>query len=554
MGARVTHTGFATTHHQIPHPHHLQILIDKIGPAGWPLATAWFPEEGSTLAEAIRKGTAIGVSDGSYKPNQATHLASAGWIVQDLHTKKHIGGVLRVSGNPKETNAYRAELQGLHAMLMAITILCEFHWITQGSLVLGLDNEKGVSTSLNTYLDPQANIKHVDLIRAIRRLISEIPICIHLEHVRGHQDTKTTRTLNPLENLNVIADHMAKAHLDELIQKDQEGTLGPCPDQIYKEGTRIMVMGKKVTSDPGTLVRHSVFANSMQHHLQEKGLLSNTAFTYVDWDAIRSASKTAAPLFRLWAVKNASGQCAVGKCMERWGFWENARCKLCLAPEETARHVALCPSECTRTAFQEGLTKFEQKLHLLNTHPDILHCLLNGIRYRNQSFTIYSSTATTQAAQEQDEIGWSATLEGRISASWMNTQGQHYRDIASKKGPETWAAETVTAIWELTHHIWKTRCTIIKDMERAEETDTLCQALDDRIRESYAQYDPEEYAPEDHYLFTDKTLQARLTSSRTEKETWIQAIEWAHEMAEEVNNNENTQMRNSITEWLQTAT
>ena len=550
---RVAITGFTDPPPtQLP-PQSLENHIATLGKCGWPIQTAWFPHQGLHIAQAIKDGTAIGVSDGSYQPNKARHLASAGWIILDLNTHQQTGGVVRVSGTKRETNAYRAELQGLHAMLLAVHTLCKFHQIAQGSIILGLDNEKGVDKSKDTFLDPTSNTRHVDLIRAIRRIIAQLPITVHLEHVRGHQDEKANRPLTPLESLNVAADTMAKTHLHELIRADNLGQLDPCPDYIYMEGTRLTILDKKITTDPSPEMRHAIFAPKMKTTLADKGLLTTTAFDLVDWEATRRAAKESPPLFRLWAAKNASGQCGVGKYMHLWGYWEDDRCPLCLSLEETTRHVSICPSLCARQARNQAIDKLATRLDLLKTAPTIQHCLLEGIRNRHHSFLQCASPDTREAALEQDEIGWAATIEGRLGKTWQDIQETHYLHISAKKGATAWAAEVVVALWEFTHHIWNARCKTVKDMERAEELETQLADLDGRIRHLVTTYRAIDYPHEDRQLF-DKPLQELLGMPIADKHTWLQAVAWAREVAEEENDNDNAQMRDTMMAWLQSAT
>ena len=547
----MAHTGFSPPNTYPSPPSTLQSTINKLGDDKWPLNTAWFPNEGREIAEAIQASTAIGVSDGSYKPEQAPHLAAAAWQLQSTHNNMKIGGVLRVSGTERETNAYRAELQGLHAMLLAIQCLCTYHDIDEGQIILGLDNEKGVQLSTITHLEPPASLKHVDLIRAIRRIIHDLPIKVLLMHVQGHQDDDSSHKLTPMEQLNVEADALAKAHLDKLIEADKGQILGPCPNHIHKEGTRLLIDGTKITSQAAPTIRHAVFAPAMRQYLDSRDLLSAEAFDLVDWQAIRRASENSPPLFRLWASKNACGQCGVGKWMERWKYWDDSRCPLCLHPEETARHVPICPSAVTRQAFQEGLTQLTKKLQLNDTHDDISQCLIQGIQFRHLSFSHFATPYTLPAAMEQDQIGWEATIEGRISSKWASLQGGHLLRTASKRQSHTWAASAVEGIWEFTHHIWTTRSKRVNDMRAEEEAQTTNSNLNSQIRELYNNYTASAYTPEDRYLFTEMPLETRLAKSPLEKRTWLQAVSWASEVAEAEQHNENNQMRNAMAQWLQ---
>ena len=160
-------TGYIATIPPVLEPITITDRIQRMGAKGWPLNKTWLEMHHTTIATSIQNGTAIGVSDGSYKPNISQSLAAAGWLVQDLVSHTALPGVVRVSGTPRETNAYRAKLQGFHAMLLGILVICQHHQITQGKVILGMDNQKGAETSANPFLDPAARIAHVDLVRAI---------------------------------------------------------------------------------------------------------------------------------------------------------------------------------------------------------------------------------------------------------------------------------------------------------------------------------------------------------------------------------------------------
>jgi len=56
-----------------------------------------------------------------------------------IHTKT-CAEVSPISGPPDAINAYCTELQGLHALLLAIKGLCSFYTITLGSVTVGCDN------------------------------------------------------------------------------------------------------------------------------------------------------------------------------------------------------------------------------------------------------------------------------------------------------------------------------------------------------------------------------------------------------------------------------
>jgi len=95
----------------------------------WPLHSSVFPDNGQTVAQAIQFGMAHGVCDGLYMKETSPDFATTTWLLEDsLFPQNNLcRGITHVSGPPSEANAYRAELQGLHSLLMAIKGLCSFH-------------------------------------------------------------------------------------------------------------------------------------------------------------------------------------------------------------------------------------------------------------------------------------------------------------------------------------------------------------------------------------------------------------------------------------------
>jgi len=91
---------------------------------GKSLATALLclPNHRLAVANAISLGTAHGICDGSYMSEASPDFATMAWLLEDSHLPHHnlCWGITHVSGLPSEANAYHAELQRLHALLLAI--------------------------------------------------------------------------------------------------------------------------------------------------------------------------------------------------------------------------------------------------------------------------------------------------------------------------------------------------------------------------------------------------------------------------------------------------
>jgi hypothetical protein len=148
------------------YPETIEVAILDLGLGGWPLKSGcnwdWAPE----LAMAIQLGTTFAVRDGSYMPHRSTKHTTAAWIMQtEVESPKQCWGKCATSGMTQEVNAFRAELHGVHAMLLALKVLYQVYRITAGSISLACDNNNAVYHTNNGCLDVASSVKYVDLVR-----------------------------------------------------------------------------------------------------------------------------------------------------------------------------------------------------------------------------------------------------------------------------------------------------------------------------------------------------------------------------------------------------
>jgi hypothetical protein len=64
----------------------------------WPLQESFFPEDPTLISQAIMAGTAVMVSDGSYKPLLSTKLGAVAWIIECFQTSAVCFGECSTSG------------------------------------------------------------------------------------------------------------------------------------------------------------------------------------------------------------------------------------------------------------------------------------------------------------------------------------------------------------------------------------------------------------------------------------------------------------------------
>jgi hypothetical protein len=174
----------------------------------------------------------------------STNLGAAAWKGKDSASGQAIYGTVQTTGNNFEVNAYRSELQGIHAKLLAISAVCSK--IAEGVITLGCDNNKGgVTRSNGDWLKVNQNTRHADRIRAIRRLKdTSLPIQVSFVHIGGHQDDTTAfQELPRLAQLNVEMDYNTKARLRSLIAASSP----PLRDaKLRYEGWHCTIDGAKI--------------------------------------------------------------------------------------------------------------------------------------------------------------------------------------------------------------------------------------------------------------------------------------------------------------------
>lgn len=510
-----------------PLPSNLRALIDS-WPDGWPLHDSFFPDDMSLIVQAIIEGSAILVSDGSYKPKVSPRLGSAGWIFECQTTGATCRGRCQTSGQPQEVNPYRSELQGLHAGLLAILAVCSFYDVKEGSLRVGCDNSNGVSLSGKRALNVSMSTKHVDLIRAIRIIVHKLPISVTFFHIDGHQDKILPfHLLDRPAQLNVMMDTTAKQYIDEMAQ----ATITPAPSEIMMEGWSCTVRDVKATTDPTSLILREIHLNTMREFLARPDhlRLTTTGFNAVDWDAVRAAMLSFPQLFRMWASKHMSHFCAVGRMMLRWGFWDHDRCPCCQQPDETTTHLLLCGDPGMKLNYETRTNLLLDWLREYDTHPDILTCFTRALRARdvNTLFVAYSSPFCYEAAVEQDSIGWQNFLEGKVSRRWRDLQEQYFLERGSSRLSEFWASGLVKRLLELTHSQWKFRSDYLHErnqqgLKRAEAAKLVAS-----IQEQFALGTTNLARRDRHYILCGYDFVRSLSAK--DQQAWLRGIQIARD-------------------------
>ena len=173
----------------------------------WAISHLNYSENGQYLAQALIRGSAIAVCDGSYKQNFGT----AAFVLQNGKSRDHrIIGAHVTPGHPNDINPYRSELGGILALVIIVDAIATFHDITQGTIELGCDCESGL-TAIFTHTYDTPKQPHHDIIHEIRQKLAASTITWKHKHIAGHQDKHIpVNLLDIWGQLNVEMDSLAK--------------------------------------------------------------------------------------------------------------------------------------------------------------------------------------------------------------------------------------------------------------------------------------------------------------------------------------------------------
>jgi hypothetical protein len=162
------------------------------------------------LAEAIKQGTAIAVSDGSFQDQYGT----AAWVMEGECSIGRISGEVVMPGTSQDQSAYRSKLFGIYSIMVCTKKLCEYFQITSGFITLGCDGQSALDKAFNQVSILQVGESNYDLLFATRTLWAHSPLTWTFKHIRGHQDDHLPQDkLDRWAKLNIEMDMKAKKHI-----------------------------------------------------------------------------------------------------------------------------------------------------------------------------------------------------------------------------------------------------------------------------------------------------------------------------------------------------
>jgi len=252
-------------------------VLRNLGDLAWPLALATPP---MWLSETLQSGLALAVCNGSYQPCLSNTMAASAWLISDSQNLVHCcHGVCAVAGPPNSINSYCAELQGMHGLLLYLNSVCQLFGISSGQALVACDNSMVITLCKYQGSSPPPNTSHLDLVWEIGSLHNASPLSLMFCHVQGHQDDLVVVTcLEPLAQLNVDADMLAKAHLQHLLHQGHMTT--PLP--LARETWSCWLGPTKVIHDPQRSLPYHLGIQSAKAYLIQKQQFFPASFDLVD--------------------------------------------------------------------------------------------------------------------------------------------------------------------------------------------------------------------------------------------------------------------------------
>jgi hypothetical protein len=389
----------------------------------WSIPEITMADDGKDIAQAISRGSAIAVSDGSYKDGRGTS-AFILEISDNFDRTGRIVGVNSIPGENEDQSLYRSEIGGVSGIVETIGILCDRYSITSGAVEMGLDGEQAMKNIFGEWpLHPKQ--ADYDLLKDIRKKIKRSPLQWTGRWVEGHQDDQVELDeMDRWSQLNVETDGLAKEYWNDCMERDNW-----LPNKGFTdEGWSVWVEGKKLTKVDKHALYDYAFSSRTKAYWSKNHHLTAELITSINWDACQQSLKKLPFGKRRWLLKHATGFCGVGKMEQTRGNQDHDECPRC-GKQEDAPHVVRCKGTGTDAIFEVAVQKVEIHMSEKFTAPDIITAIGKRIRqWRKYSDaqTIDQVTplpkyrqrdifGTKHAVEEQDQIGWYNLLLGRMS-------------------------------------------------------------------------------------------------------------------------------------------
>jgi hypothetical protein len=246
----------------------------------WAVDKCWHSDNGCLVADAIKDGSALAISNGLYKNERGT---SAFLLQGPSKEQGRIIGVNRTPGNPSNQSPYRTELSGISGILATLSILCQIYQISSGAVRIGLDGNSAMKESSGAHpLNPAQ--PSFDLLADIHAKNSWLPLKLSFFWVEGHQYERHG-FVSYLGTLDDICDSLTKQHWNDSIP------LGTRPAQCFgDEQFSVSIDSSKLSQLNKTELYDASYGRTRSiPYWQERQHLNDEEIQAINWPALALA-------------------------------------------------------------------------------------------------------------------------------------------------------------------------------------------------------------------------------------------------------------------------
>ena len=144
----------------------------------WAAYRCTVPGGGKTLADAMKIGSSVAVSDASLK----SCFGTAAFVIEGPTDIHRAVGVNIVPGPVKDGDSYRCELSGLIGAMTVVRTICQSHNVSSGGMQVACDNISTLRIFKPDFV-PEPTQESFDLVCSLWQLVQTIPIRLEAVHV-----------------------------------------------------------------------------------------------------------------------------------------------------------------------------------------------------------------------------------------------------------------------------------------------------------------------------------------------------------------------------------
>ena len=469
-GRTWTHTGFAEHNPRPP-----------TTPSRWWGTIVHQPNYMQPIFDGIAAGTAVIVTDGSFKQGLGTAAYTLRASIQDL---EGLDLVNMTPGEPSDVDPYRAELAGIFGAIRLLQELSQAFTITHGTITIACDCLSAIQRVTQPN-HPPPRTPHFDLIMAIRSSLQLSPFTWLFKHVKGHQDQHTHyNQLDRFAQLNVDMDTLAKTYWS-VLNAARPPSFG-LPDSL--NGCSLWCGTRRLTSWDRLTAQVYFFNPALKEYWQAK---STTPLDDIAWEATGRALRRMTLYQQIWIPRWITSFLPTGNRMILFDPQNTQDCPRCAAPETHRFHAIRCQQPSAALLWTQNNDKFASWLQTQHTKPSLRTCLLSILNawYRE---TPWQPPPTNDPSDRmvfdaQLRAGTHRVFDGFLVCQWAEAQQQYFTWIKRRNTGQRWLASVIQKIWEIAWDMWRHRHKILHTPD-ATFLRHMHSTIDDTITELFQQF------------------------------------------------------------------